>query len=896
MSVRVRIALLLATLWTSPLTAQEVTGRIEGRVLGTTGEALPEVEVTASSPSLLGTREATTDREGRFHLPALPVGTYRVATRRIGFRPVVVADVPVRLGEMVSLPRITLSEAIVELAEITVRGEDVGLDPSSTASSTRLDARQLDELPLSRNFRDIALLAPTAIPSYLGRAGGIPDGINIGGATGLENTFFVDGINITDVIHGGTSLDLPYNFVQQAEIRVGGSTVAEAPALGGVLNVVTPSGGDRLRGGVFGFYSTDALRTDPRPVLGSTESGFGAQDIGATVSGPLVPRHLWFFAAYNRTVARREHAFGFGELRDERRQHLFAGKLNWRAGPRTFAVFTVLGDPSRSDPLSFPIFGTGVPTSPLVLQASGKSGGVGLAVRANHFVTPDFSLEGSLSQTTRIEETQAASPAGRAPTVIDQVDGTLSGGTGIENFIDSRRRSASLGAAWRLGAHSIRAGALYEVLHMDQTLDGTRSAAGGTIQRLDVDAWAWHSAGGTGRAENRAPSVFVQDAWQASPRLLINAGVRWSRQTVHNLSTGQVGFKVRDGLQPRIGLVFQPGRIGTQRVYVSYGRVANQIVLWGAMENGFGAETLFVGFTKDPRIDPSGGTILFAHETSGGLPADGTLRGETADEWAIGYERQLGRQLDLSVRAVRRAHRDAVQVGTDTSDRPLWGNPGRRALAHFPRPLRSYHALELTLERAAGPHSPWVRLSYVLSRTHGNYPGLYGSDWRLDFAHFGPLYSSPAQYLNSTGRLPNDRPHVFKVFGAQSLGSRFTLGASFLLASGTPLSEYGAIPGFAPPYRGLSRQRGTVGRTPTIWDLGLRVAYVMPVAFQSASQIRLLLDVEHVGSPRKAVDYEQVRFTCLDSNGMQSCPNASYGRVIQYQPPMTTRIGVEAEF
>jgi hypothetical protein len=555
----------------------------------------------------------------------------------------------------------------------------------------------------------------------------------------------------------------------------------------------------------------------------------------------------------------------------------------------------VLGDPSRSEPLSFPIFGTGVPANPEVLQARGKSGGVGLSLRGSHRLSPRLTLEASLAQTTRSEEAEAASPQGRAPTVIDQVEGTLSGGTGIENFIDSRRRSASLSAAWHVGTHSIRAGALYEVLYMDQTLDGTRGVAGGTIQRLDTALWAWHSGGGAGRADNRAPGFFVQDAWRVTPRLLLNGGLRWSRQTVHNLSTDEVGFRVRDGLQPRIGVVFQPGRIGTQRVYASYGRVANQIVLWGALTNGIGAETLFVGFPRDPRTDPDGGTILFAHETGGGHPADGTLRGETADEWAIGYDRQLGSHLELSVRAVRRAHRDAVQLGSVTLASSVWGNPGRGALEHFPRPRRTYHALELTLERSAGPRSPWVRLSYVLSRTYGNYPGLYGSDWRLDFAHFGPLYTSPAQHLNSTGRLPNDRPHVLKLFGAQQVGSRVGLGASFLLASGTPLSEYGAIPQLAPPYRGLSQPRGTAGRTPTIWDLGLRFSYLVPVALHSTSQTRLLLDLEHVGSPRKPVEYEQVRFTCLDAQGNQSCPNAGHGRVLQYQPPMTARIGIETE-
>jgi hypothetical protein len=377
--------------------------------------------------------------------------------------------------------------------------------------------------------------------------------------------------------------------------------------------------------------------------------------------------------------------------------------------------------------------------------------------------------------------------------------------------------------------------------------------------------------------------------------MLLNAGLRGSSQTVHNLSTGTVGFRVRDGMQPRVGVVYQPGRIGTQRIHASYGRVANQIALWGVIVNGVSAETLFV-FPQDPRVDTTGGSIAYAIPTTGGFPADGTLRGETADEWAIGYDRRLTGQLEFSVRGVRRAHRDAVQTGRDTLGSLLWGNLGRGALAHFPPPRRIYHALEVTLERAAGPRSPWVRLSYVLSRTYGNYPGLYGSDWRLDFAHFGPMYLVPEQQQNGTGLLPNDRTHVLKLFGSQQVGSRLVFGASFLLASGTPRSEYGAVPGFPPPFRGLTRQRGTAGRTPTIWDLGLRAAYDVPVRLGSAGGARLLVDLEHIGSPRTPVDYDQIRFTCLDSGGNQACPNAGYGRVIQYQPPMTARIGLEAGF
>jgi hypothetical protein len=339
---------IVLALSTSLLGAQEVTGRIEGRVLGPNDAGLEEVQVTASGASLLGTRVALTDRTGRFLLHALPVGTYRVTVKRIGYRAVAVEGVSVRLGETANLPRISLLEAPVELEEITVSAEAVGLDPASTASSTRLDAHQLDALPI-RDYRDIALLATGAIPSYLGGAGGIPDGINIGGATGIENTYYLDGINVTNVLKGGPGIDIPYNFIKQLEIRTGGSTGEDAQALGGVINVVTPGGGERLRGGGFAFYSADGLRAEPKSLDGTGETGFHAYDVGARVEGPALRQRLWFFGAYNLTSHREEQAPPFEQFDNTGRKHLFAGKLTWLAGPRTSAALSIIGGPERSE-------------------------------------------------------------------------------------------------------------------------------------------------------------------------------------------------------------------------------------------------------------------------------------------------------------------------------------------------------------------------------------------------------------------------------------------------------------------------------------------------------------------------------------------------------------------
>jgi len=877
----------------APLSAQEVTGRLEGRVLTPAGTPLSLVAITVTSPSLQGQRTATTGQRGRFFIPALPVGIYRVQVRRIGYRPLAIEAVPVRLGETTSLPRVTLEPSAVQLAEVTVTAEAVGFDPRSTAQRILLDASRLDALPLERNFREIMLLAPSAIPSFLG-SGTERDGINIAGATGFENTYFVDGINITSPIRGETSIDLPYNFLQQVEVRVGGSTAEDAQALGGVVNVVTPSGGNRLRGQVFGFFSNDGLETGARPVSGYSQTGFTFYDAGVSLSGPVVRDRLWFFSAYNATYERRDHTYGFGSLPDTKRQHLFAGKLTWQASPQTSAVFTILGDPSRSEPLAGPLFGNGIPQNAEVLQRKGEAGGVGLSLRGQHHLRPGLLIEASVSQMTRLETAEPATSAGRAPIVIDQLNGTLYGGHGFASRFDSRRRSARADVSWQAGSHALKAGVQYEELYGDITIDIDRNSAGGTVTRVAADQYEWHwNLSKNGRGHNRNPSLYAQDSWQLTPRLLLNAGVRWSLQHLSDASAGSAFSKLRvhDGLQPRAGIVYQPGTHGTHRIFTSYSRTVENLPVWGHQGFGAGAESLGV-FPRDPRVDTTGGVLNQLGVNGAGSPVDPSgVQGHAEDTWAVGYNRRLGRRLAFSLLAMRRSLVRNIQGGLDTLGTYIWGNPGHGAMAQFPRPTRVYDALEATLERT-GDNSRWFRVSYVLSRTHGNDPGLYGSDWRLGFTNSGPLWILPEQV--STGLLPNDRTHLLKAFGSQQF-SRVTLGGSLLVASGTPLTEYGAMH-IPPPWRGFASPRGTAGRTPMIWDLGIRASYELPVGRPSALRARVVLDVQHLGSPRKTVDREQWHYTCLDANDNQSCPNAGYGRVLQYQPPMMARLGVLVDF
>lgn len=887
---------ILALALTSAVPAQEVTGGLDGRVLSPTRAPLAQVEVTASSPSLMRRRAVRTDARGRFLIPVLPVGTYRLELRRLGYQPQVFEQLPVRLGETTTLTEVILKPTPVQLTEVFVNADAAGIDPNNTAQRIVLDAKRLDALPLERNFRETMLLAPAAVPSFLGRDGGGAgvnrDGINIAGATGYENTYFVDGINITSPIRGETSIDLPYNFIQQMDVRTGGSTADDAQSLGGVVNVVTPNGSDRLKAQVFGFFANDGLEAPARPVSGYYQTGFTFYDAGASVSGPLVRDRLRFFAAYDENYERRDHTYSFGSLRATHLQHLFAGKLIWQASARTSGFITIIGDPSRSRPLVTPLFGNGVPLNAEVLERSDKAGGVGISARAHHLFASGALLEVAVSQMTRLESGEPATTAGRAATFIDYVDGTLSGGESFGYRQDSRRRTAQVNVSWPIGPHALKAGVQYEELHGDLSMDLGAGSGGGTIERGAPNTYTWHINGArNGRGTNRNPSLFLQDNWQLTPRLSVNAGVRWSRQDLRDDGSTSVfpGFRIRDGFQPRAGIVYQPGTLGTQRVFASFSRAAEQLPVWGFQDFAAGAESLLV-YTHDPRQDPTGGVIQYVFVNGVGTAGDRDVRGQTVDTWALGYGRQY-RGLSFSLTAMRRALQRVVAAGNDsTLQNSIWGNPGYGAMSNFPRMSRTYDAIEATIERR-GAGASWFRVSYVWSRTRGNYPGLYGSDWRLGFTNFGPMFILPQQYVNGTGLLPNDRTHVLKLFGSRHVRPRLDVGASLLLASGTPLSEYGGIV-LGAPFRGFARQRGTAGRTPAIWDLGVRASYDLPRARNAGIQTHVMLDIQHLGSPRKAVDYDQWHYTCVDASGNQSCANVGYGRVLQYQPPMMARLGL----
>ena len=210
-------------------------------------------------------------------------------------------------------------------------------------------------------------------------------------------------------------------------------------------------------------------------------------------------------------------------------------------------------------------------------------------------------------------------------------------------------------------------------------------------------------------------------------------------------------------------------------------------------------------------------------------------------------------------------------------------------MALFPAPDHRYRALEFSVERV-GPGRLHLRISYVLSRNTGNYLGLFAGDGQ--YANAGTQFDNHDSLLISKGPLPNDRTHVVKLLGSYRTGFGLMVGGYGSWQSGTPLSELG----FDGANNLFLRPRGTAGRTPSLWDLNLRLDYRLPgIALRGAGS-RVILDLEHIGSPRKPVHVDQFRYFSIDSLGQPSDPNPRYGQPLQYQPPMSMRLGMVVGF
>jgi hypothetical protein len=859
--------------------AQETTGDIRGRVIDPAGQPALNARIAVTGRGLQGDRRTSTASDGVFQVLRLPPGHYSVVITAIGFSPVRMDSVRVQLGRTTGLADVRLTPSTVRLSDVKIVAAPLTLDPTRTTVGATLETRDYDALPSERDYKSLISVLPHINVSYHG------DPVNAGGSTGLENMYFIDGVNVTVPITGASGTSLPYNFVRSVEVRTGGYEAQYGKALGAIVNAVTYTGSNTFESNIFAFATHDALAAASRsqPVL--KESGFYSFDVGARIGGPIFRDRLWYSAAYNPRFERIEKIVGeLGPHVQSNTAHIFAGKLTWHPSGNANIEVSLFGDPANTRRVFVPDFLASLrPLNRDPYLQKLESGGITASLRGTANIGTAGFVEAAVTHSTFRDDLVPATERGSEGIVADFIDGTVEGGLFFVMKNNQRRDALSLRGTATRGRHNATLGVEYEI---NRDINFFDNPGIGFVERRDSAVYVVSDQLTDGSARSRVYTAYLQDSWRITDRFTLNPGLRWSSQSLSGTSD-RTAQRFANEWQPRVGFNWQLGRSRNGRVFGSYGRYYQQQPLNLSTLYYIDFTGIFKTYAGNPLLP---GAVLIDSMNQSTFESDYArqIKGaevENFDELAGGSELLFAGNGKLTIRVLHRELRSTFQQAYDSTGSFVLGSPGRGALSFLPDPVRRYSAFE------AGIESAWRKLdyrgSYVLSRNYGNFTGLYSTDVFIVNPGNNPGFATIHHRTNTTGLLPNDRTHVVKGSGSYRLTSALSAGILASWMSGTPLSHMGSRDYF-PVF--LSR-RGTAGRTPDIWDVNLRFAFEGEVARRANG--RVVLDLLHVGNPRKAVRRDQTQYRDSDASGNPIGLNENYRRATVFQPPMMARIGFE---
>jgi hypothetical protein len=621
-------ALLLVVASFGFASAQETTsGSITGSVVDAQGAPVPGATVTLTSEQ--GPKTFVTDSAGRFFAPYLTPGRYGARVELSGFSTIEQKNIDVRLGQRLDLGSLSLKVGgLQEVVEVV--GAAPVVDTSSTTTGGVLDTETLKHLPVGRNFTDTLYLVPgVSDSSGVGRANP-----SISGASGLDNNYVVDGVNISNtgfggvgtysIVFGSLGTGVTTDFIKETQVKTGGFEAEYGQATGGVVNVVTQSGTNSFHGALYGYARPYGLTTDYKqldtPNGTVNVAGDSNFDVGLSLGGPVMKDKLFFFGAFNPQYQRRKFTAptGFplaslGEVERKRRIYSYAGKLSWQASSNHRFDATVFGDPSHGD--VGPQRTTALTANNRTRFSELEYGGHQQSLRYDGIMTRSWLVEASFGRSTNsINELPEVDEWQMTDRTV--VPNRVSGGIGfydkggVGKNLQYQLKSTHIFNAG--GNHQFRYGVGYEDITFarDNGRTGpTFTLANGTVTRTGASGITVLADPVFGKIyrvsrANFGPvpdtkanylNLFAQDTWQVG-RLTVRPGLRFERQklvgggtplchaddTAPGAGDGTGEFvqcekEFNNNISPRIGATYDILGNGKSKLYASWGRFLSKI-------------------------------------------------------------------------------------------------------------------------------------------------------------------------------------------------------------------------------------------------------------------------------------------------------------------------------
>jgi Carboxypeptidase regulatory-like domain len=301
--------------------AQVNTASLSGIVNDPQGLPVPGAKVTLTNSVTAAERSAVADDNGRYSLVGLTPGQYKlIVDGGANFAAYENNSITVTVGENAAFnPRLELRGM---QQTVTVTTETAPIETTKTEVSQTVDARRIDNLPINgRNYINFTLTNSQTTRDVAPTIGPAPtSGLNVGGQRARSNEVSVDGADAVDNSINGIRATVSQEAVQEFQLVLGDYNAEYGRATGGVVNIVTKSGGNEVHGDVFGYLRNKAFQArnafsgtvDPTSgVLIPTKQAFTRVQAGLTIGGPIVKDKTFYFFSYENT--RREET-GFSSI------------------------------------------------------------------------------------------------------------------------------------------------------------------------------------------------------------------------------------------------------------------------------------------------------------------------------------------------------------------------------------------------------------------------------------------------------------------------------------------------------------------------------------------------------------------------------------------------------
>jgi hypothetical protein len=289
----------LASLAVCPLAlsaqVQATNGSIQGSVTDAGGGLIPGAAVEADETDTGTIHNAVTDASGHFDFPSLPPGGYVVKIGKPGFATVLQKNLSLTVGSTISLKP---SLKVASNNETIVVNSAPLIDELNVSSTTTLGEATIATTPvLGRKFEDLLTLTP-GVSIVQGPDG---DEININGQRGIFNNISLDGGDYNNGFFGEQSggqraaVDITLEAVKEFQVVASGANAEFGRTGGGVINVITKSGTNKLHGSLFEYQRLEALTGDTSD--GTPLTNFHREQFGGSIGGAIKKDKLFFFGA-----------------------------------------------------------------------------------------------------------------------------------------------------------------------------------------------------------------------------------------------------------------------------------------------------------------------------------------------------------------------------------------------------------------------------------------------------------------------------------------------------------------------------------------------------------------------------------------------------------------------